>query len=415
MTCQAEASGFFTTGRWSSIFATVDPFADRLAEYLPRQGERSYLTANGDAVRSDRISFLDEKGAVSSAKRGSRMNIQSANSGAEAQLWRQFVESHPDCSNYHRWEWKQVVEESFRWRTFYLMAEDNGSVRGILPLVWQKSRMFGSFLTSLPFLNGGGVIAESAEGKKALVGEAIRIAKQFRAQYLELRQRMDPQLGLPTKTHKVAMILPIKRDSEEMWAGLPHKVRTDIRKGIKSGLTAEFGGEERLEDFYGVFTRNMRDLGTPVYGRHFFSSMLKAFPADHFICVIRHQGKPVAASFLMGYRDRIEAGWSSSRYDYLAMKPNMFLYWKILCFAAERGYRQFDFGRSSIDSGTHRFKKQWGSQELPLYWAYWVPDGVPLPETNKENPRYRFAIWVWQKLPVGLTKLIGPPIVRCLP
>lgn len=93
----------------------------------------------------------------------------------------------------------------------------------------------------------------------------------------------------------------------------------------------------------------------------------------------------------------------------------MFLYWKLLCFAAERGYRQFDFGRSSIDSGTHRFKKQWGSQEVLLYWAYWAPAGAPVPETNKENPRYRSAIWLWQKLPVGLTKLIGPSIVKCLP
>jgi hypothetical protein len=150
MTCQAEGSGFFTSGRRSSIFATVDPFADRRAEYLPRQRERSFLTANGDAVRSDRISILDEKGAVSSAKRGSRMNIRPANSGADAQLWRQFVESHPDCSNYHRWEWKQVVEESFHWRTFYLLAEDNGSLRGILsPRVAEEQdvRQFSDFFT----------------------------------------------------------------------------------------------------------------------------------------------------------------------------------------------------------------------------------------------------------------------------
>jgi serine/alanine adding enzyme len=343
------------------------------------------------------------------------MNIHPVNSEREAQLWRQFVESHSECSNYHRWEWKQVVEESFHWRTFYLMAEHGNAGQGILPLVWQKSRMFGSFLTSLPFLNGGGVIGETTEAKNALVTEAIALAKQLRAEYLELRHRTDPQLALPTKTHKVAMVLPIESDSEKIWAALPHKVRTDIRKGIKSGLTAEFGGEERLDDFYQVFARNMRDLGTPVYSRRFFSTMLKAFPADDFICVVRHQGKAVAASFLMGYRDGIEAGWSSSRYDYLAMRPNMFLYWNILRFAAEHGYRQFDFGRSSIDSGTHRFKKQWGSQELPLYWAYWVPDGAPLPETNKENPRYRSAIRFWQRLPVALTKLIGPPIVKCLP
>lgn len=343
------------------------------------------------------------------------MKIHLANDQAKAQLWQQFIEKHLDSSNYHRWGWKQVIEQSFRWPTFYMMAEEANSIRGILPLVWQKSWMFGSFLTSLPFLNCGGVVAETKASKDALVAEAIALAKQLGVEHLELRHRMDLELGLPSKTHKVAMVRAVEPDPKEMWAALPHKVRTDIRKGINSGFVADFGGEELLDDFYGVFARNMRDLGTPVYGRILFSEILKAFPSDSHICIVRHEGKPVAVSFLLGFRGALEAGWSSSLYDYISMKPNMFLYWKILCFAGERGYQAFDFGRSSIGSGTHRFKKQWGSKEVPLFWVYWVPDGGDLPELNNENPRYQLAIRLWQKLPVFVTKLIGPSIVKCLP
>lgn len=343
------------------------------------------------------------------------MNVRLASSGTDSQLWNDFVERHVECGNYHRWGWKQVIEHSFRWPAFYLMAFEGDRVEGILPLVWQKSWMFGSFMTSLPFLNSGGVVASSQAGKDALVAEAVAIAQRHRADYIELRHRSDPALSLPVKTHKVAMILPLQLKEEDAWNALPHKVRTDIRKSMKSNLQAEFGGAEFLEIFYEVFAHNMRDLGTPVYSKALFSEIVKAFPDGSYICVVRHQGKAVAVSFLSGYRDSIEALWSSSLYEFASLKPNMFLYWSILRFAAGKGYRFFDFGRSSVGSGTHRFKKQWGSQEVPLHWAYWVPAGAALPEVNNENPKYQFAIRVWQKLPVAVTKMIGPHIVKCLP
>src|SRR5271170_687031 len=198
------------------------------------------------------------------------IRIQKAEGEAQMRAWDGFVSAHPECSNYHRWGWKQAIERGLRWPTFYLMAEDDGGVRGILPLVWQKSALFGSFVTSLPFLNSGGVIAETQESKERLVAEAVAIAKGKGAKYLELRQRFDAGLSLPVKTHKVAMVLPIQSDAEKMWEALPHKVRTDIRKSMKSELTAEFGGADKLDAFYQIFAKNMRDLGTPVYGKKFF-------------------------------------------------------------------------------------------------------------------------------------------------
>lgn len=267
----------------------------------------------------------------------------------------------------------------------------------------------------MPYLNGGGIAAKNLSAAQALLDEAVRLARQLGVQYVELRERSKPVLKLPTKTHKVTLLRELDADMEALFASLPHKVRTDIRKAQKYNLVAEFGGAELLDDFYTVFSRNMRDLGTPVYSRSFFSEMLRVFPQETFICVVRHQGTPIAGSFLTAFRDTVEAGWSGSLYSHLAMKPNMFLYWSILAEMGRRGYRCFDFGRSTVGSGTHRFKKQWGTQEVPLYWAYWTREGQSLPELNPENPRYKLAIRVWQRLPLAIANRIGPRVVRCLP
>lgn len=343
------------------------------------------------------------------------MIVRQAQDPTDASRWERFLVNRPESTHCHRWGWKEIIEKSFGWQTFYLLAEERGEIRGLLPLVWQRSAFFGSFLTSVPYLNAGGILAENEAAKAALVAEAIALARKTKAGYIELRHRVDPALHLPTKTHKVSVVLPLKGNKEALWAVLPHKVRTDIRKGMKTDLQADFGGAEFLHDFYQVFARNMRDLGTPVYARRFFGEIIRVFPNDTFICRVRHGDTTVAASFLIGYEGTLEAVWSSSRYDFLAMRPNMFLYWSILSFATDRDFRLFDFGRSTIGSGTHRFKKQWGSQDVPLFWTYWLPDSASLPELNPENPRYGRAIWLWQRLPVPVTKLLGPPIAKRLP
>jgi len=342
------------------------------------------------------------------------MRVRVANE-EDTRLWQDFVESHPDACNYHRWKWKQVIERSFGWPTYYLLAEEDGRIAGILPLVLQKSWMFGRFLTSLPYFNYGGIIAEGHDTELALVAAATDLAKKVRADHMELRHCKQLQLGLPRKTNKVAMVFPVEPDEQAMWRALPDKVRTSVRKGIKSGLTAEFPGESGLDDFYEVFAINMRALGTPVYQRQFFLEILRAFPEDAHIGVVRYQGKAIAASFLLGYRETLESVWSSSLPGTLSVKPNMFLGWSAFCFAGKHGYRTFDFGRSSVGSGPYRFKQQWGCREVQLYWDYWLSDGNHLPELNPDNPKYRIAIRVWQQMPLALTKIIGPRIVRCLP
>lgn len=333
----------------------------------------------------------------------------------DAANWGQFVASRDSCINYHRWQWKAVLEEAFRWKTYYLIAEDAGSIRGILPLAWNKSSIFGNLLCSLPFFSQAGIVADSEDAAGALAQEAIRFGESVGVKYIELRHTGASPIKWPAKTNKVTLICDVFPEPDQNMQHLQTKMRTNVRRSLRSELEAEFGGMEFLTDFYDVFCRKMRELGTPVYSKTFFEIILRHFPNDAFICRIRHMGKTVGAAFLTGYKGTIEANWSACLPDALSLRPNMFLFWQMICFAGKKGYGIFDFGRSSTDSGTYQFKMQWNTRIVPLHWNYWTSSGESALELNPNNPRYLAAIWAWKRLPLSITKFVGPPIARNLP
>jgi FemAB-related protein (PEP-CTERM system-associated) len=199
------------------------------------------------------------------------------------------------------------------------------------------------------------------------------------------------------------------------WSSLDKKVRNQVRKAEKSGLTIDSGGPELLNAFYAVFARNMRDLGTPVYGRELFAQVLNAFPTSARIHVVRLGTVPVAAGLTVRSRGRLEIPWASSIRDYNPLCPNHLLYWGAIQYAIETGCDVFDFGRSSPEAGTFKFKEQWGAQPLPLHWEYCLNGSSALPDTSPDNPKYSLLVSTWKRLPTPIATLIGPHIVRSIP
>lgn len=341
------------------------------------------------------------------------MIVERITSGFEE--WDAYTHHHADARGPHLSAWKRVIEESFGHPCYYLAARENGRLRGILPLAHLRSKMFGSFLISLPYLNYGGILADDEETSHALFAHARDLAKQRKAAHLELRHVKALLAELATKEHKVSMILELPEKVETLWDGFKAKLRSQIRKPQKDGLTARFGREDELENFYRIFAVNMRDLGTPVYAMKFFKNILSAFPRQAYICTIYRERQPLASGFVFGFRGTLEIPWASSLRAYNALAPNMLLYWSVLEFAVQQGYRQFDFGRCTPNEGTYKFKEQWGAKPLALHWQYWLASGGAPPEINPHNPKYRLMIRTWQKLPVPLTRLIGPAIVKNIP
>lgn len=326
-------------------------------------------------------------------------------------LWDAFLANRTEGTLYHHRAWDKVFDV-YRLPVFRLAALDSDRVVGVLPLVWQGSWLFGSQLVSLPWFDSAGVLADDATVYDALLSEALNMAAERHAAKLHVRQPSPIEHLPPARSDKVLMRLPLDEDPGRMWDRFSAKVRNQIRKAQKEGLTYESGGSELLEAFYSVYSTNMRDLGSPAHSFRFFQEVATAFPAVSRLHVIRHEGRAIGAALALGNGTALEIPWASSLRRYNPYCVNHLLYWQLIQIACREGFRHFHFGRSTIDSGTYHFKKQWGAESLPLHWYTLRQDGAAASSAERPEESFSLARRVWQRLPKWIAELLGSRIIR---
>jgi len=366
---------------------------------------------------------------------------------SERESWDAYVSRHPEASLFHLFGWQDIIHGTYGHKTYYLMAvcgetktavvrNENSSLLaenavGILPLVHLKHVIFGNCLVSLPFLDGGGILAGSKEVEESLLCEAIRLGRKTGASRIELRherplascnevsvfcsESSQEPLQVATRSDKVRMLLNLPDSSEMLMKSFKSKLRSQITKPLKEGLTSRTGGVELLEDFYKVFLVNMRDLGSPVHSADLMRHVLSEFAERSRIFVIYKSQEPVASALVIGFGEVLRNLWASSLRKYASLSPNMLLYLRMLEFACDNGYRVFDFGRSTRGEGTYKFKEQWGAQPVVLHWEYPSLKGQRLPNASPTNPKFQLAVRMWKKLPLAIATRVGPSIVRTIP
>lgn len=335
--------------------------------------------------------------------------------------WDEYVHAHPESHLSHRWAWRQIFKESFGHESTYLVARQAQKIVGLLPLTLVKSFLFGSAWISTPYLNGGGVLSSSEEAKELLLQKALELFSNSKTNYIELRHRSNifQSSKLQTRSHKVVSILSLPNDSKSLFDSFPSKLRSQIRKPQKMGMTAKAYTKNEinlkaLENFYYVFSTHMRDLGTPVYPKIFFDKIIQSFRQECSLFTVSDQNRLVSAAITISHRGICEIPWASSLKNAHRSSPNMLLYWKALETAVEQGHSEFDFGRSTTDSGQHRFKQQWGTRDLPLTWHYSIGEGQ-IPDINPKSAKFSFLVQCWQQLPLPIANTVGPWISRSLP
>jgi FemAB-related protein (PEP-CTERM system-associated) len=332
--------------------------------------------------------------------------------------WDTFVRAQPQAHVYLLSGWALLAHEVFGHDVFFIEARDaSGALCGVLSLARQKSLVFGNFMTSLPFFNYGGALATTEATTLLLMERARDVASELGCSYLEFRDS-EPRPGAwQVRMDKVSMILKLPADTAALAKQLGAKLRSQVKRAERENPSVRTGGRELLTDFYDVFCRTMRDLGTPVYPVRFFEALLRSFPNECRLVIVDREGKPAAAGFLIFANGRAEIPWAGCRDDAKAAGFNMRLYWEVLAESVKHGCQQFDFGRSTADSGTYRFKKQWGAEPLQLYWHRWErnPDLQHGTAPAKDGALMRYATTVWQRLPLGVANRLGPLVSPSLP
>jgi FemAB-related protein (PEP-CTERM system-associated) len=335
-----------------------------------------------------------------------------------AGLWDNYLQSHDDATMYHRSSWKSVIEDTYRHQGFFLTALEEKNVRGVLPLVLMKNHIFGSYLISLPFIDCAGVLADDPDIAQQLCNKAIELVKEHQVDFLELRNRQElAHDKLQTMTHKVYFILPLNPDPDVIWKKVVHEnIRNKVRKARKNQLSILSGSSPTLVDlFYQVFSKNMRDLGTPVFPKKYFMNLLKYFPEEMKIFLVKYQDMVIGGKVVFCFKDTIFFIYHSSMRKFAKLAPNNLLYWAAVEYGCENGFKYCNMGRSTVNSGPYYFKKQWGGEIRQLYFQYYLHNKKQLPQLAPSNPKFSIAINLWKRLPLAVTTTLGPLLAKHIP
>jgi FemAB-related protein (PEP-CTERM system-associated) len=327
--------------------------------------------------------------------------------------WDAFVERSPDATFFHRAGWKRVLERGLGHDAPFLLAERAGEVAGVLPLGHIRSLLFGRSLVSTPFCVYGGAVADSDEAREALEGEAVRMAERRRVDALELRHRQAQHPDWPAKRDLyVTFRKAIDPDPEANYNRIRRKQRAEIRKGIGHGLYGEIDAD--VDRFYPVFAESVRNLGTPVFPKRYFQTLKAVFGDDCEILTILQGGRPVSAVMSFYFRDEVLPYHGGGTHEARGLRANDFMYWELMRRSAEGGVAVFDYGRSKVNTGSYDFKRHWGFEPEPLHYEYHLVRAAQVPDLSPNNPKYQAFIAAWKRLPVGVSRLVGPWLARSL-
>ncbi len=330
--------------------------------------------------------------------------------------WDAFGREQAGWTHYHRWGWKPLIAEVYGHACPYLAARDgSGALAGILPLVQVRSLAFGRYVVSMPFLNYGGPLG-TPDAVRLLTSKAVRIADGDRAKLLELRSAIELPVELPVSHRKITVVLPLpeSRDPEAVWKGLGTKLRAQVKRPQKEGITVSYGPDQ-VDPFFEIFARHMRDLGTPTQPRALFRAIAERFGQDVWFGCAYLGERPIAAGCGFRWGTEFEMTWASALGEFNRIAPNMALYWSFIERATREGVTRFNFGRCTPDGGTHRFKRQWGALDEPLWWYQHVPGGGQAATPSPDDGAYAWGPRIWKKLPLALATALGPRVVRGIP
>jgi FemAB-related protein (PEP-CTERM system-associated) len=327
--------------------------------------------------------------------------------------WDGFVRAQAGWSHFHLFAWRAVIARVFGHQCLYLAVRDaSGRITAVLPLVRVRSRVFGHFLVSMPFVNHGGPLGDDA-AVAAIVDYAAGLARRDRVKLLELRSRVALPVPFPVSHRKITALLDLPAQPEALWEALDAKVRSQVRRPRKEGVTVRFGGDQ-VGPFFEVFSRHMRDLGTPTQSRSLFETIAAVFPEDAWFGCAYHQGRAVAGGCGLRWGSEFEMTWASALSEYNRLAPNMLLYWSFMEHAIDAGVAVFNFGRCTPGSGTHRFKRQWGAHDTPLWW-YDISEDPGVATPSQTEGTFAWGPRVWRHLPLPVATALGPSIVRYIP
>jgi len=319
--------------------------------------------------------------------------------------------------------WLDLIAKLYRYPVVSLTTTDaTGQVTGFLPVCTVRSPLTGRRVVALPFSDACPPLASDEASTHSLVDQALALAHQERAGYLELRAGRDAVLAqrpdLVESNLYVRWLLPLSTDSDDLWARLKPPVQRQVKKARKLGVRVR--AAESYEDVAHYYRLHLhtrcRKHGMPAQPRHFFFELWDAFgPSDTVRFLLAEaEGTVIAGMVLIASGSTVRYAYGASDERYLQLGPNNLLLWEAIVWACTHGYQTLDLGRTARDNtGLMAYKRGWGAAEEPLSYFY-APRVAGLAATPEQSWRFHLLTACWKRLPLPVAGALGGVLYRHL-
>lgn len=348
-------------------------------------------------------------------KRVGQSSIEVSRSCKE-NAWKDYVESHPKSKIFHTKGWLDLLKEAYDYDVEHLVASENNSIRGVLPVVRVKSWFFGDRYISLPFSDYAGPLVDSEAARLSLLDFADENMEN--TDYLEIRlldQRPKAARLEEGDVEYITFAIDLMPDWEEIWMDtFSKKVRTPVRKAKREGASIRHSRKRAdLEEFYSLYENLMKGHGTPPHSFQFFESILNNLGQNMIMNIVEFEGEVVGGNLLLLHNDIANLAFSVSSYEHRSLGIGDLVYAGSIQWAKEEGYRRFLLGRTRKGGGVYRFKKKYGGVELDMPYLYrlYKADTSPTLDPNTEEFQRKTELWR-RFVPKSVARVIGPKIRR---
>lgn len=346
---------------------------------------------------------------------------------AEAEALKTFIAQRTDEPFYYQPAWHDLLSRLYGYPVRLLRTCDaSGELTGFLPVMAVRSPLTGRRVVALPFSDACAPLAGDDTALLALVDQALALARDERARYLELRSGALPALesraDLTRNDLYGRWVVPLERDTQAMWKRVKSSSQGPVKKARKEQVTVRVGESLADVDAYyrlHLLTRS-RKHGMPAQSARYFRDLWQTFHAGDpqvgatRLLLAEYQGAAVAGMILLTSGSTVRYAYSASDQDYLRLGPNNALMWEAISWAGEQGFARFDMGRTARDnSGLVSFKKSWGAVEEPLPY-YYHPQIAGLASTSESSWKYRLLTGAWRRLPLPVAGALGGALYRHL-
>lgn len=328
--------------------------------------------------------------------------------------WDSFALRHGTV--YHTTGFRRILLESFGYRCAYQAALDRQQrLCGIVPLVVGRSLTLARTGVSLPFANQLDFCAATAGTAADMLAELPALKQSLGLDCLEIRlkdQTADRQRwGVCRENH--TFVLELRETESATLAQASSDCRNHVRKTYKNAWFESSLAPERLAEFYEVYVRRMKELGSPAPSFTFFQAFFRHLPEQSELLTVLDPADQRVVGGMLLLKSPGDATlyypFGASLIEYNRRHLNNFMYWEAVRLGIRLGFARLDLGRSPTGSGTYRFKQQWGAK--PVQLTYLRLDAADGDWTGDTRRRLGPLIELWRQLPRCVTDPVGQRVI----